>query len=242
MMQRTLEPESARANRGGAASEIQHERCAEQKSASSRQRLHHGTIFVPARKFDPNEPELMDRPDGNKEWLREELETLERLNRPGGHGLMLKYMEYWLGSKKANSLRVLDLATGAADVPRAIVAWARKSGTRIQVTAVDGNEEVLRSAREWCRDWPEIHLERCDLLEIPYERESFDIVLCSLALHHFTDENAVRILRKMNEIARIGFALNDLQRNWLTIWTSELLARTVMRSPIVRNDGPQSFR
>jgi ubiquinone/menaquinone biosynthesis C-methylase UbiE len=155
---------------------------------------------------------------------------------------MLKYMEYLLGSKKANSLRVLDLATGAADVPRAIVAWARKSGTRIQVTAVDGNEEVLRSAREWCRDWPEIHLERCDLLEIPYERESFDIVLCSLALHHFTDENAVRILRKMNEIARIGFALNDLQRNWLTIWTSELLARTVMRSPIVRNDGPQSFR
>jgi ubiquinone/menaquinone biosynthesis C-methylase UbiE len=197
---------------------------------------------VPARKFDPNEPELMDRPDVNKKWLREELETLERLNRLGGHGLMLKYMEYLLGSKKANSLRVLDLATGAADVPRAIVAWARKSGTRIQVTAVDGNEEVLRSAREWCRDWPEIHLERCDLLEIPYERESFDIVLCSLALHHFTDENAVRILRKMNEIARIGFALNDLQRNWLTIWTSELLARTVMRSPIVRNDGPQSFR
>ena len=46
----------------------------------------------------------------------------------------------------------------------------------------------------------------------------------------------------MNDIARIGFVLNDLQRNWITIWTAELLARTLMRSPIVRNDGPQSFR
>jgi ubiquinone/menaquinone biosynthesis C-methylase UbiE len=147
-----------------------------------------------------------------------------------------------LGQNKLQELRVLDLATGAADIPRAVVAWARKRGTKISVTAVDRNEEVLRSAREWCRDWPEIQFQQGDLLQLPYRTQEFDIVLCSLALHHFTSENAVKILRRMNEIARVGYVLNDLQRNWLTIWTAELLARTLMRSPIVRNDGPQSFR
>jgi len=231
-MQRTLEPDGApEGNRW----------TVDQKSASLR-RLPRGTLLVPPRQFDPNEPELMDRPDVNKAWLREELEILEKINRFGAHRLMLRYLRDLLVSRKIEELSVLDLATGAADMPRAIVAWARKRRLKIKVTAVDGNEEVLRSAREWCRDWPEIQLARCDLLELPHPPKSFDIVLCSLALHHFTSSAAVRILRRMNEIARIGYVLNDLQRNWLTIWTAELLARTIMRSPIVRHDGPQSFR
>jgi 2-polyprenyl-3-methyl-5-hydroxy-6-metoxy-1,4-benzoquinol methylase len=242
MMQRTLEPDGAPDNDSRQVREIGNRWGLEEKSASSRRRLQRGTLFVPARQFDPNEPELMDRPDVNKAWLREELEILEKINRFGAHRLMVRYINHLLDSKIVRQLSVLDLATGAADIPRAIVAWARKSGIKIKVTAVDGNEEVLRSAREWCRNWPEIQLERSDLLELPYGRESFDIVLCSLALHHFTSDGAVRVLRRMNEIARVGFALNDLQRSRLTIWTSELLARTIMRSPIVRHDGPQSFR
>lgn len=237
-MQRTLEPESLAANQERELRDKHRRGAVDQKSVARR----NPSLFAPARRFDPKEPELMDRPDVDKDWLREELEALQRLNRLGGHRLMVRYVERLLNSKKIKELSVLDLATGAADIPRAIVAWARKRRMSIQVTAVDGNEEVLRSAREWCTDWPEIHLDRFNLLALPYGPQSFDIVLCSLALHHFTNQDAVRILRRMNDIARFGLILNDLQRNWLTIWTAELLARTVMRSPIVRNDGPQSFR
>jgi ubiquinone/menaquinone biosynthesis C-methylase UbiE len=239
MMQRTLEPDGAPDNDSRRVGEIG-KHWTVQEAASRRPRR--GNLFGPARQFDPNEPELMDRPDVNKAWLREELEILEKINRFGAHRLMVRYINHLLGSKKVEELSVLDLATGAADIPRAIVAWARKSGMKIKVTAVDGNDEVLRSAREWCRDWPEIQLQRSDLLELPYGSASFDIVVCSLALHHFKTDDAIRVLRRMNEIARIGYALNDLQRSWLTIWTSEVLARTIMRSPIVRHDGPQSFR
>jgi ubiquinone/menaquinone biosynthesis C-methylase UbiE len=232
MMQRTLEPDGA----------PEGNRWTVQEKPRVAADVTRRTLFAPARQFDPNEPELMDRPDVNKAWLREELEILAKINRFGAHRLMLRYIGDLLGSRKIEELSVLDLATGAADIPRAIVAWARKSGTKIKVTAVDGNEEVLRSAREWCRDWPEIQLERFDLLQLPHLPKTFDIVICSLALHHFTSIAAVRILRRMNEIARIGYVLNDLQRSWLSIWTAELLARTIMRSPIVRHDGPQSFR
>jgi len=111
MMQRTLEPDSApEGNRW----------TVEEKSTSSPQRLR-GTLFAPARQFDPNEPELMDRPDVNKAWLREELEVLEKINRFGAHRLMLRYISQLLGPKKVEELSLLDLATGAADIPQAIV-------------------------------------------------------------------------------------------------------------------------
>src|SRR2546430_14028209 len=127
MMQRTLGPESVPENDGGQVREIA-KHWTIQESASRRPAR--GNLFGPARQFDPNEPELMDRPDVNKAWLREELEALEKLNRLGGHQLILRYIRRLLGSRKVESVNCLDLATGAADIPRASVTWGQTRGTR----------------------------------------------------------------------------------------------------------------
>src|SRR5689334_1913598 len=100
MMQRTLGPDSAPENDGGQVREIGKHWTIEDTSASSRRRPRRGTLFVPARQFDPNEPELMDRPDVNKAWLREELEILEKINRFGAHRLMLRYIRHLLDGRK----------------------------------------------------------------------------------------------------------------------------------------------
>jgi ubiquinone/menaquinone biosynthesis C-methylase UbiE len=200
-------------------------------------------LLAPARHFDPEHPEMIDRAGFDRESLREELQLLEYTNRRfGGHALMLHYIGRFLRSFHVTSLNLLDLGTGAADVPRAIVGWARNCGVPITVTAVDGNSNVLGLAEEWCRDWPEICLQQFDLRELPYAAASFDLVLCSLTLHHFGGNDAIAILRRIREIARFGCILNDLRRNWLAIWASELMARTVMRDSIFREDAPQSCR
>jgi len=200
-------------------------------------------LFGPARYFDPEHPELMDRPDVDRAALREELRVLEDANkRFGGHGLMLRYVATFLKSTEPRSLRILDLGTGAADVPRAIIGWLRQRDVPVELIAVDRNEGVLEVARENCRGWPEIRFEKHDLLALPFAPESFDLVLCSLALHHFSRPDAIAVLRRIQEIARLGYILNDLRRNWGSIWLTELLARTVMRTGIAHNDGPQSCR
>ena len=71
---------------------------------------------------------------------------------------------------------------------------------------------------------------------------SFDLVLCSLTLHHFTTADAVTILHQIHQLARGGYIVNDLRRNWLTLWTTAFFARTLSRSPIFRNDALQSCR
>jgi len=200
-------------------------------------------LLAPPRRFDPNWPEWMDRPGTDRTMLREELQMLESTNRRwGGHHLVLHHLERLLDSRRMSSLRILDLGTGIADIPRAIVVWARRRGVPVSVLAVDGNPVVLEMARESCRGWSEIRLEQHDLLALPFEADSFDLVLCSLALHHFRPGDAVTILRRIQALARLGYIVNDLRRNWLAICSMELLARTVIRSRIVRHDAPQSCR
>jgi SAM-dependent methyltransferase len=200
------------------------------------------SLLAPRRRFDPDCPELIDRPGVDQALIREELEMLENTNRRfGGHSLILHYVQHLLKSEQTMSASILDLGTGSADIPRAIAAWFRKRQGRVNIAAVDGNPDVLKLAVESCRNWPEIRLEQHDLRSLPYAADSYDLVLCSLALHHFTSADAITILRRMQEIARVGYLVNDLRRSWPGIWITHLLARTVIKSRIVRHDAPQSF-
>ena len=200
-------------------------------------------LFAPPRYFNPDQPEWIDRPCMDPVLVREELQMLENANaRFGEHQFMLRRVQGLLRSRKVSSLEILDLATGGADIPRAIVDWARKDQLPVTVTAVDSNPEVIRIARESCRDWPEIRIVQHDVQDLPFPPNSFDLVLCSLALHHFTRADVPAILRRMQEIARVGYIVSDLRRNWLAIWTTELWVRTMVKSPIIRNDAPQSCR
>jgi len=200
-------------------------------------------MFSPARQFDPNCPELIDQPDVTEPHLHEELKALENMNRQfGGHRLVLEFMGRLLPSMPETPLRILDLATGAADIPRILAAWFRERRRPVAITAVDRNPNVLHYARESCREWPEIQFEQHDLRQLPYEPGSYDLVLCSLALHHFSSADAIVILRRMQEIARAAYVVNDLRRNCLAIMSSKLLARTVITNPNIRHDAVQSAR
>lgn len=200
-------------------------------------------LCAPPRHFDPNDSELIDRPDVDPAELRQEMATLENANRwLGAHVLMLESVRRLLGSHPPATLRVLDLGTGLADIPRALVTWARQNGLPIAVTAVDRNPIILEFARAACRDWPEISLERHDLRTLPYAPDSFDVVLCSLALHHFSAADTAAILRRMRELARCGYIASDLRRNRLAIATTWLVTLLLFHRRAFRRDAVQSCR
>ena len=200
------------------------------------------SLLVPPRRFDPLVLEIMDRAGNEPKLLRADLHVLEGINRfLGGYRIPLLYLrEFSRSLQSEKALTILDLATGAADVPRAIAMWARARRLKVAITAVDGNPEILPITHENVADWPEIRVEQQNLLALPYPAASFDVVLCSLALHHFSEPDAVAILRSINHIARGGWIINDLRRNRIAISLSKLMARTIITNPIARFDAPAS--
>ena len=161
------------------------------------------------RQFDPAEPELMDRPQPVSPELEQDLRSIRQLNRWfGSHRLIRRFVRRWI--KPGARIRLVDLATGSGDIPRLIVDHARKIGARVEIVALDRQSATLEIARRLSGDYPEISFVETDILEFK-PPDHYDLVLCSLTLHHFSDEDAVRVLRRCRELSRKFVLVSDLR-------------------------------
>jgi 2-polyprenyl-3-methyl-5-hydroxy-6-metoxy-1,4-benzoquinol methylase len=188
------------------------------------------------RKFDPAEPELMDRPQPVSAELASDLRNLRQLNRYfGSHSLVAHFFRRWIlpGAK----LRILDLATGSGDIPRLAVDHARKVGASVTVEAIDRQRSTLEIARGLSANYPEIKFTEGDVLTCCEEGAPYDIVLCSLALHHFGEEDAVRLLARCRELSSKFVLVSDLQRGFVATVGVYLLTALIFRDPMTRTDG-----
>ncbi len=190
------------------------------------------------RQFDPAELELMDRPQPVSAELARDLHNLRQLNRFfGSYRLVLGFLRRWI--KRGDHVHLVDLATGSGDIPRLVIDYARKIGATVRIDAIDQQSATLEIARTLSIGYPEISFHQNNVLEWqPAERS--DVVLCSLALHHFSEEDAVRLLQRCRELSRRFILVSDLRRGFLATAGVFLLTATVFREPMTRYDGRMS--
>jgi SAM-dependent methyltransferase len=143
-------------------------------------------------------------------------------------------------AKGLSGFTLLDIATGSADLPIAIVEWGRRNEVRTAITAVDINEQTVEIARSHAACFPEIRVEVADGLRLPYPDKSFDFVVCSKTAHHLSNEDAVRLVAEMLRVARKGYLLMDLRRSWIAYALICMLTRIFTRNRLTRYDGPLS--
>src|SRR5260370_18511832 len=86
----------------------------------------------------------------------------------GGRMVTMIHVKRLLAALPTDHLiTVLDVGTGAGDIPRALVRWARSEGRRIRVFALDRDADTLKIAAPVVRDYPEIPFLRGDALSLP---------------------------------------------------------------------------
>jgi 2-polyprenyl-3-methyl-5-hydroxy-6-metoxy-1,4-benzoquinol methylase len=187
------------------------------------------------RSFDPVVLEMMDRPQPVSAELERDLKRIRQLNRWfGSYRLLLSFMRRWL--RRGDRVRIVDLATGSGDIPRLIVEYARQIGAQVEIDALDQQAATLEIARKLSTDYGEISYREANILEMN-PAEPYDIVLCTLALHHFSDEDAVRLLRRCRELSRKFVLVSDLRRGFLLKAGVYLLTALIFREPMTRHDA-----
>jgi 2-polyprenyl-3-methyl-5-hydroxy-6-metoxy-1,4-benzoquinol methylase len=190
------------------------------------------------RRFDPADPEWMDRPQSVSVELLSDLRNLRSLNRYFGSYRLIRYfLQRWI--TRNDNLRILDLATGSGDIPRLVVEFAREAGAEVEIDAVDFQASTIEIARHLSLGFPEIHY-HCANIHHFGDEHSFDIVLFSLALHHFSSDQAVGLLRRCRRLSRGKVLVADLRRSRLAKLGVNLLTATVFREAMTRNDARAS--
>ncbi|MGB9473831.1 MAG: methyltransferase domain-containing protein [Candidatus Udaeobacter sp.] len=187
------------------------------------------------RRFNPAVLEMMDRPQPVSPELERDLERIRQLNRWfGSYRLVSRFMRRWI--KSGARMHIVDLATGSGDIPRLIVDYARKIGAHVAIDAIDQQAATLEIARKLSVDYPEISYHEANILEWDPVEPS-DIVLCTLALHHFSDEDAVKVLRRCRELRRKFVLVSDLRRGFLVRFGVHFLTTLIFREPMTRYDA-----
>ena len=187
-------------------------------------------------------PELLDLDEAAFDEVKDSLEDIRLVNRYlGGYKVLLHYFQKFAKRQRLDKeLSILDLGTGSADQPVAVVAMARELNIKIKVVALDINLKMLNYAHEKIKGYPEIHLVQGDIHSIPFGENSFDIVMNNLSLHHFTKKQAVNIIRTADLVGRCGFIINDLHRSRIAYAFIVILTRLITKNRITRYDGPVS--
>lgn len=202
------------------------------------------TARIPSLRQRISETELLDAPGHDPGLLRDNLRDIRRVNTlVGGTAGIIRHLPALVDSiPLSKTITILDLATGSADIPLAISRWADQTGRSVEICASDVSSDILAIAREHTSADPAISLAQLDARDVPTPDRSFDVVLCSLALHHFSPNDAVMVLREMDRLATRGFILNDLRRSRAGYLATKVASLLMTRNPLTHHDAPLSIQ
>ncbi len=187
----------------------------------------------------------MDQPDLDPVEHHAALVGLHRVNLISGVALMMWWQLKKLAQTYSNGrrMRVLDVACGGGDVAIQLATWARTAGILIEIHGCDFSPRAIQYAQASAseRRLPGVHFFQLDVLNDPFP-DGFDVIICSLFLHHLKDVEAEMVLRKMAAAARRAVLVDDLRRSYLGFIFCWIGSRVLSRSRIVHIDGLQSVR
>ena len=191
------------------------------------------------------QPELMDQPGLDGETHRRALAALGKTNkvcRVSG-AIWRNIRDARIFPSNARPLRILDIAAGGGDNIIGIAKLASRHGVAVEAhgcdinpTAVEYAQKVADSSGVSC-----VQFFRLNALQDPFP-EDYDVVMCTLFMHHLIETDARELLRRMAIAARQYVLVDDLRRNRLGYLYAWIGARLLTRSHIVHTDGPLSVR
>jgi 2-polyprenyl-3-methyl-5-hydroxy-6-metoxy-1,4-benzoquinol methylase len=199
------------------------------------------------------QPELMDQPGLDSALHHGALQGLNVINRISGTVRAL-WREMAPFSQAHAPLKILDLACGGGDVAIGLAEIAAKAGQAVSVSGIDISPVAIEHSQEaWERAQRAMRASRSAQgpIQVEFKRqdavrdeiqEEFDVVYCSLFLHHLPEDEAKMLLKTMRRIARKIAIVDDLRRTRLGYMLAWLGGRLLSRSPIVHIDGPLSVR
>ena len=188
--------------------------------------------------YRSTQQEEMDDLSMEGDLLQHTLDQLVLINkRLGGNKATINGLHTLLKTQpKDVTISIVDLGCGSGDILRAVADYGRKNSFTFNLTGIDANAYTVNYARKLSVNYPEISYINMDVQEAAFSGIPFDMVITTLFLHHFTDQEIERLLIPVVKKARIGVVINDLHRSKTAYFLFKVISLFI-KNPMVKKDG-----
>lgn len=194
-------------------------------------------------KHRTDDSEIMDDFQLEGDVLKEALDKIAQINQLlGGNKLTLKGVAKLLKKvPDTNPITIADVGCGNGDMLRKLADFGFQNNLKLQLIGVDANKFTVNYAADLSKEYSNI-VYRCeDIFNESFSEIKYDIVLCTLTLHHFKNDDIVKLLVLFYENSKLGFVVNDLHRNAVAYRLFQVLCFVFRLNKMSREDGLTSI-
>lgn len=188
------------------------------------------------------QPEVMDQPNLDEREHYRALQGLATINWFSRSAAIIWPSIAELSRQLNRPIHILDVACGGGDV--AISLWQKCQSRKIPATMAgcDISLRAVEFAKGNARKKnAQVSFFCHDILQNELSNE-YDVVMCSLFLHHLSESDAIVLLQRMADATRHTVLVNDLCRSNAGLMLAILGSHLLSRSPVVHTDAPLSVR
>ena len=191
-----------------------------------------------------NEAELMDDPEVNEKDLSIALEDIGKVNKMlGGNNITINAVVNIIKNTDiSREYTIMDFGCGDGEMLRQLAKTLQQHHIKAKLIGIDNHDKCLSQAKILSSSNQEIKYYKENILELTKEEFSCDIIMCTLTLHHFEDQEIKRVLTKGLELASLGMIINDIHRARLSYYLFKLFSFFFIKGYIAKNDGLVSIK
>jgi ubiquinone/menaquinone biosynthesis C-methylase UbiE len=215
-------------------------------------------------------PELLDTDSGSPAEIAASISDLRLINRWFGGVATTRTLIQTVARKTGKSeFSLLEVAAGDGSLAQDVRASLQPHGIRLNVTLLDrapshlprslnsnnnnSNHKESLSSRAKPKDSPSEssgavegpafggYALVADALALPFPDSTFDLVSCSLFVHHLSPDQVTQFARESLRVCHHAVLINDLIRHPLHL-ALVYAGMPLYRSRITRHDAPASVR
>lgn len=190
-----------------------------------------------------NQPELMDSFNEPIVTLKAVFQDINRVNKfLGGNHITINAIQKIIDKNPQEQYIIVDMGCGDGNMLREIALYFRKNKLNGVFTGIDLNKNALIIAKETSQNFPEIQFLYQDILQLNESDFPCDILINTLTMHHFTDEQVIVFLKKFTQLSRLAVIINDLERSRWAYYLFHLFSSIFIKTKIAKIDGLLSIR
>ena len=194
-------------------------------------------------KFRTEAPEIMDDFALEGETLRDALDKIAKINQLlGGNELTLHGINKLLLNVDKNRIfKIIDVGCGNGDMLRKLADYGKKNNLKLDLLGIDANQFTINHAEKLSENYGNIKYSCENIFDDKFKELKYDIVLCTLTLHHFKDNEIIDLLTVFYKNAVLGIVINDLQRSAIAYRLFQILCVVFQLNKMSRDDGLTSI-